>query len=246
MKFSSFIVGIVLTAILLLVLALTRYLRPVVTEPKAVLTEVETVDLTAPDEPPMPEADEPASAAEELPQPALPELELLPVEADSPVALQQAPPPFRPQLSVDMMTIARAPAVLPATAVAKRIPRKPTKSRVKTSPHKPRRPIKPRAKPAPAKKAYYRPSELDGRPRQLRVGRFTWPHGAKGHSGTVKLEIEIDTRGRVRVIRVISTTDPKLSVAAMKVARGSRFTAPKKHGVAVKLRYTKTYHLKKP
>ena len=96
------------------------------------------------------------------------------------------------------------------------------------------------------KKDYYSTGELDGLPTAIRTGQFRWPSRARGLSGKVRLLLEIDQNGLVSVIKVMSTSDPALSAAATRVARGSRFTSPRKNGQKVKARFYKTYVLKKP
>ena len=86
-------------------------------------------------------------------------------------------------------------------------------------------------------KSHYSSGELDGRPRLIRTGSTVFPSALsrKGVTrGTVTLEVELSERGSVRVRRVISATHPELVSAAKRVAAGSRYTAPRKNGRAVK------------
>lgn len=53
--------------------------------------------------------------------------------------------------------------------------------------------------------------------------------------GQVLVKIEIDIKGRARVLKIISATDPRLISAAKEVIRKARFTPPKVAGVAQKV-----------
>ena len=53
--------------------------------------------------------------------------------------------------------------------------------------------------------------------------------------GQVLVKIEIDIKGRARVLKIISATDPRLISAAKEVIRKARFTPPKVAGIAQKV-----------
>lgn len=242
MFIKSIITGSVITAILVSVLAATRLMKTDSDTPDLLLYEVEQITMSPPPEPPMEEEEQPEEEEllESLPLAPIPALDLLTnVSIDStPLPLTTAT--FDPQLSVSPFEIDREPAEF---SVAK-VPIKP-KSDVKRS----TRPViryKPTIPPPERIKTHYSPSDLDRMPRELRKGSFTWPGGARGINGTVKLLLEISTSGRVTVLGVRSSTDPQLVIAAKRVASNSRFTAPTYRGKAVKTKFYKTYHLKKP
>ncbi len=250
MFLKSIITGSVITAILIVVLVSSRLMRVETEDNDVVLTEVETVYF---DPPPEPELDEPEEAEElepvlvETQMASIPALDLLMSEKEMP-ALPESKMKFDPKLanvSIEMPELDRAPAPLPVKAKPISRPTKKATTKPKNGPKTtPKNNTKPKVNPKP--KEYYGKGELDSLPRELRVGSFSWPSRARGKSGTVRLLLEINTSGRVRVVSVISSTDAQLTIAAKRVATGSRFTAPKKNGKAVKARYPKTYQLKKP
>ncbi len=80
--------------------------------------------------------------------------------------------------------------------------------------------------------------DLDGKPTLVRRGRLVWPRSLRSiRSGVVTLRVELDTKGRVRVLNVISSPHPALSAAAKKFASGCRYTVPRQDGVPVKARF---------
>ncbi len=247
---KSIITGSLITVILVAVLAATRLMDSKTKAEEIVLYELEEVFIEPEPEPPMEEVVE-EELSEDLPQPPVPKLDLLQnVELDV-VSLPLTTASFSPELAVDSFEIDRAPAYLP-------IPPKPKPKYVPKPVLKPKYTPKPKyvpkvktkpkytPPPKPVIKAYYSTGELDSAPRAIRQGSFTWPRRAIGTSGTVKMVLEISTSGKVKVISVTSSTDPNLISSAKRVAIGSRYTSPIYRGKAVKARFTKTYHLKKP
>ena len=273
----AIILGIAATVVLMTVLAASRLFKQ--EEPKRDIEVVEiSAAIPAPEEPPLEDLEDEQTEPEdvELVDPA-PVLELLDSPAVEAPELLASSVKLEHTMSVDLMSIDRAPANLPVRKVVRVIakpkykprpiskpskvtskpaynPKVKTASKPKYKPKpkyvpKPKPKYKPKPKPKykpPVLKAYYGPSELDSSPRETRKGRFTWPRSAKAKSGTVKLLIEIGTSGKVSVLSVLSSTDSALSSAAQKLAKSSRYTAPKKNGKPVKARFTKTYKLIKP
>ncbi len=241
MFLRSIITGSVITAILIVVLSSSRLFQTISDEKDAILTEVAVVYLDPPPEPELEEPEEEEIEPElvESQMATIPALELLSSELEMPV-LPETQTKFDPKLAnvlIEMSVLDRAPSALPVKV----------KSVVRTSTKPTARPkSKPTAKPQWTPEEYYGAGELDKLPRELRVGRFSWPSRARGKSGSVKLMLEINTAGRVSVVKVLSSTDSQLTIAAKRVATGSRFTAPMKGGRAVKARFNKTYQLKKP
>lgn len=259
MFIKSILSGSLITVILISVLAATRLMKTI-TEPEELdLFELEEVVMEPPPEPPVEEIEE--EITETLPQPPIPSLDLIQDNLVDSIALPLTDVSFNPELYVDQFEVDRAPANLPvvkAKPKPKYTPKKVTKpkytpkKRVTKKPkYKPKTKPKPKPKPKPAPprrvvKAYYSTGELDGSPRAIRQGSFTWPRRAKGTSGTVRMILEISTSGRVKVVSVTSSSDPNLISPAKRVATGSRYTPPLYRGKPVKARFTKTYHLKKP
>lgn len=98
------------------------------------------------------------------------------------------------------------------------------------------RPGPPAPAPRPAPRTTYDAGELDGKPRLLRVPSSSFPgdllkQGVR--EGRVVVEVQIDTRGRVSVRRILSSNHPRFSKMARSVAARSRFTTPTKNGRAV-------------
>lgn len=261
------IAGVAATVVLLAVLAASRLFRAT---PELDSEQTEIVEISAfippAEEPPMEDSEEvEEELVEELSAP-IPALDLMVAPHIETPALPVSTMKFNPSMSVDIMEVDRAPALLPVRKVVRPVykakvskpsPRPTYKAKVTTK-AKPSYKPKPQPKPKPVVKAvvkpvvkavaksYYSASELDGMPREIRQGQFTWPYRAKGQSGVVSLKVELSSSGRVTVLSVISSSDSALNEAAKKLARTSRYTAPKKNGKAVKARFSKTYKLIKP
>lgn len=238
MVLRSMVIGATCTVALIVLLALSRDFEPVAEEPLEVL-QVETIELAPPPAPPelTPTEDQP----EDTPPPPAPALDLpseLP-SIDAPaISLSLTNVPLT--MPVQLFSSDSAPAEI-ATKPAP-IARPQPAAQPKSKPR-----IKPRRaqKTAAREKSHYSVGELDVKPRQRYTGKYKWPRGAKGSSASVKLSIEISTSGHVKVISVVSSTNPALNPAAIQVASGSRFTPPLLKGRPVKARFYKTYLLKK-
>ena len=266
MFLKSIFTGTLITAILVSVLAATRLMKTEDDAKDLVLYEIDEVVMAAPPEPPMEEEDPEETEVESLPVAPIPALDLMSDSTLDSTPLPLTTASFNPELSVSEFAIDREPAYLPVVKivkpkpkpVAKYVPKYVPKRKVTTKPTVVKKkyvvPVKPKVytkpkPPAPKReviKSSYSPNKLDSMPRELRKGSFSWPRSAKGSSGTVKLQIELSTSGKVRVIKVISSTDPKLISAAKRVATGSRFTAPKYRGKVVKTEFIMPYILNKP
>ena len=255
MFIKSIISGSVITVVLISVLAATRLMNTLSEPEELEIFELEEVLMEAPPEPLLEEEVE--EPEETLPQPPIPSLELIQDTVLDVMALPLTQATFNPELEVDPFQVDRAPADLPVVKAPPKPKYKPkaakrSKSKPKYTPKKTtiKPKVKPKYTPKPPRrevvKSYYSTGELDGAPRAIRQGRFTWPRKAKGSSGTVRMILEINTSGRVKVISVTSSSDPNLISPAKRVAVGSRYTPPMYRGKAVKARFTKTYHLKKP
>jgi len=240
MVLKSTAIGIACTVTLVALLAISRqfsYENEKVFE----ITEVETITLEPP--PPPPETTPPEELPDEIPPPA-PSLDL-----PSDLAAIDTP---EITLSLDEVPITMAVQVFNTDTAPAKIPIKPVKKKVTQTKAPPKNKITKKApvkktlvKKATPAKSHYSSGELDTKPRQRYTGKYTWPRKAKGTSASVKLLIEISTSGRVKVIKIVSSSNPDLNSAAMKVASGSRFTSPLYKGKPVKARFYKTYILKK-
>ena len=224
----SLFIGLVTTSLLLALLALSRLLN---THEKEIV-EISPVEIiTLESSPPPPELSEPEEP-EDTPPPPAPKVEF-PDRVDDFNAPEMALSLTRIDLRTPIQSFntSSAPAALP---VIRKIAPKPSA------------PTKPTIQKPVAKKSYYSSGELDGIPQTIRMGGFRWPSHAKGTTGRIKLLLEINESGRVRVISVVSSTNSSLNTSAKRVAAGSRFTSPRKNGQKVKARFYKTYNLKKP
>ena len=76
-------------------------------------------------------------------------------------------------------------------------------------------------------------ADMESAPRIINKPRIAYPRELirRGiREGRVLARIEIDTRGRARVLEIISASEPRLIPAAKEVIRKARFTAPKVGG----------------
>ena len=228
----SLFIGLVTTSLLLTLLALSRLIN---THEKEIIefspVEIITLDSSTPP----PELNE-SEESEDTPPSLAPKLASLNMVDDF-----NAPEMALSLTRIDLRTpiqffnTSSAPAALPVIRKIIPKPSAPTKPTYK----------KPIIQKPVAKKSYYSSGELDGIPKTIRTGEFRWPSHAKGTTGEIKLLLEIDESGRVRVISVVSSTNSSLNTSAKQVATGSRFTSPRKQGQKVKARFYKTYNLKK-
>ena len=247
MVLKSTVIGLVCTVALVALLALSRQFD-YETEKVFEVTEIETITLDPP--PPPPDLTPPEEQPDDAPPPA-PELNL-------PSQLNNIDAP-EITLSIDQVPVSMAMQAFHTDVAPAKLPARPQP--VIKAPPAPKKVIPKKvvqSKPAPKKvypkkapvtktvtKSYYSASDLDSKPRQRKTGKYTWPRSAKGKSASVKLLIEINTSGHVKVISVTSSTNAALNPSAMKVASGSLFTPPLYKGKPVKARFYKTYILKK-
>jgi TonB family protein len=212
--------GIAAAAVLLLLLGASRLLVSAVDAPGLTVREIDRVSDPAPPPPPPPtEENEPPPPAP-LPTVALEDVEALPDMSRIPVA--KAEVPMDVSLPVDLFSADIAPAPLPRTGPALR--------------RMAARPGLPQPKPPPAK-SVYSVGDLDSKPRLISYPSVSFPSALARRGvrrGTVVLEVEIDTRGRVRVRSVVSSTHPELVAKARKIADGAQFTPPRHRGRPVR------------
>lgn len=81
-------------------------------------------------------------------------------------------------------------------------------------------------------------ADLNTAPRYLSVPPFQFPKELVRQGirqGRVVLEIEINTKGRARVMRIVSSTHPRLTIEAKRIVTRSRFTIPMVNGQAQKV-----------
>ena len=227
--------GVLVTILLVTVIAGARLIGVDESQELVVMNDVEVMDITPPPPPPdltEPEPEEPEPDPMQMPASA-PSLDV-PVDVPAFDMPTVAPSLNKMSLTTPMHSfhVDSGPAQLPVE--------KPV-VRVKSSSKKTTKPKITSAKP----KSVYSTGELDRLPRARRVGRLVWPRGVSAKSATVRLLIEIDTSGKVRVVRVVSSTNASVNDAAKKVATGSLYTVPTYRGKAVKTQFYKTYNLKK-
>lgn len=227
MRLPSTVVGIVVAAMLLAVLGLTRLLVPSGKLPEIELREIEITQMPEPPPPP-PEEEPPPDAPP--PPPSLTEVSDVPDPTRVPVP--KADVPMDLTMPVDPFFTDIAPAPLPQPVVRKAAPKVTSRPQTTSRPSPVKRP------PAPVQKSHYGVNELDGKPRLIRHGSASFPSSLARRgvtSGTVMFEVELSERGAVSIRRVISSTHPEIVAAARRVASGSRYTAPTRQGRAVKV-----------
>jgi TonB family protein len=81
--------------------------------------------------------------------------------------------------------------------------------------------------------------ELDRTPNVLKRGSLFYPPHLKrrGLEGEVKLLVQINEKGRVKVLEVVSSTHPDFNESSIKAAEGSTYEAPKRNGEAVQVQF---------
>lgn len=221
MKFTTTALGLVMAALLLALLGLTRLIMPKVPTTDLEIREIEIAAL--PEPPPPPPEDPPPE--QPPPPPALANITEVP--DPSRVAIPKVDVPLDLEMPVDTFFTDIEPAPLPQPVVSRVAP--------KPRPTAPR-PSRPSPPPA-VTKSHYSIGELDSKPRLLRHGSAAFPSSLarRGVSqGTVNFEVELSTDGRVSVRRVVSSTHSELVSPARRIASSARFTAPTRNGQAVK------------
>jgi len=236
MRLQSIIFSVAIVAVLLCFIVVTRLLVRSEESKEMIVVEVpEEIALS-------PKAELPAAQSDSAePIPPAPSLSLRLSSVERP-DIQMSLPEINSQSvtlpSVELFTPSIAPAELSAkvkSTVAVQQPRKPA---VRTQGS-----LKPKSTTVSKESGAIRASplgfgDLDAKPRLLRKGRMTWPRSVRSmDSGVVTLNVELDTKGRVKVIGVVSSPHSALSSAAKRFAAGCRYTVPKKDGVPVKARF---------
>ena len=81
--------------------------------------------------------------------------------------------------------------------------------------------------------------ELDRTPNILKRGVLVYPPHLKrrGLEGEVKLLVQIDPKGTVRVLEIVSSTHPDFNESATQAAEGSSYEAPRRNGEPVKVQF---------
>ena len=98
----------------------------------------------------------------------------------------------------------------------------------------------PIATPTIGSKIVYKLTDLDRAPKLLRGSRPLYPASlmSSGIEGTVRLLVQIDSRGRVKVEGVISSPHKLLSEAAIIAAEKSLYESPRRDGLAVRAKFS--------
>ncbi|SHJ36491.1 hypothetical protein SAMN02745181_1882 [Rubritalea squalenifaciens DSM 18772] len=232
MQLRTLIVGIAVTAILVVVLGVTRLMEVKLEEEVFVLNKLEPISLDAPPEP----VDPPDEVKQELAPPPPPSFESLSTVVDFDVpAIPHSEARFDPTMEVEMFSSDIAPAEIPVAKVAPKPVAKPT----------PPRPSAPKGR--PQARSYYNPSDLDAIPRQIRKGNFRWPRNVRDNQVKTVLYVELDEKGRVSLIKVRSISNKNFSEDTLKrVLAGYRYTVPTRGGKPTKSRFDLPLTLNKP
>jgi len=225
MKLKSIFIGIAITAILLAMLVATRMMVLTTASTEFEIREIETVNLS---EPPPPEPEE--MIEDEVPPPPPPALADLSVTLDvNQPAIAVSPIKIDPKLAVETFFTDQPPAPLPQPAVKRPSVKPSGPSQIKS-------PSRPKVKRVELVKSQYSLGELDQRPRLLRNPSVSFPRSIRNaSSGKVVVRVVILPSGRSRFVSVVSATHPDLIPAARRIANGSRFTPPTRHGKPVKV-----------
>lgn len=81
--------------------------------------------------------------------------------------------------------------------------------------------------------------DLDRNPSVLKRGRLRYPSNLKrlGLEGEVRLLIQIDEKGRVKVLEVVSSTHPDFVRPSREAAENSVYEPPRRNGEVVKVQF---------
>lgn len=229
-KFHGILIGLATAFLLLSIIGLSRLLSPSGSAPDLMVREIEVAAM-APPPPPPPTESEPDVAPP--PPIALPNVAELPDHSRIPIP--KAALPIDITMPVEPFFEDVDPAPLPEPK--KQLEKKPA-VKSKTSPRQAQSSPRPdRAVKKPVVKAHYSVGELDGKPRLIRHGSAAFPTSLARQGitqGTVVFEVELTTRGSVKIRRVVSATHRELVSPARRVASSSKFSPPKRQGQAVK------------
>jgi hypothetical protein len=228
MKLKNIIFGIVFTAFLVVGLGATRLMKVSESEDILLLEEIKPITLAPPPEPLVIEQEEITETTP--PPPSFADLRTN-LSIDT-LALPSADRPVAPDAEVDLFSQDLAPADLPVP--------------VKKSSPKPkvvRKTSAPKAKPSKGKIGI---SDLDSKPRVLRLGRFRWPSSVKDDRVNAKVVVEIEKNGSVKLLKIHSVSNPAFKSMLPRVIHGCRFSAPKYKGESVKVAYAWNLILQKP
>ena len=227
-QLRNIIIGLSVTVVLVLALAASRLVRSTLDLDELVLTKIEPVSLTPP---PVPETPVEQQIEElESIAPSPPALDLRPTVDLSGVKIPLTNSHVALNVEVDLFSLDAAPAALPSV-VANNSAGEDVKLPVR-------------------KLSRVEPSiglgDLDQSPKLLRLGRFRWPRGLRSNQVKAVVEVELNESGRVRLLRVKSLSDEAIRSVLPSIVNGSRYTAPKRDGHAVKLNFNWPLTLQKP
>jgi protein TonB len=167
-------------------------------------------------------------------------------EADAPEKLPDIPPQplLAPSGKVDALPVAEPAATQPVSSAAEAEPV--VEPRTGESAAEPNSPSAPAAPPAPAVAitsavdlTYYSARDLDVQPRALREIEPDYPRDADRQrlSGRVRLQLKLETDGRISDIEVVSATPPGVfEESSIKAFRDARFAPAQKNGRPVRAR----------
>ena len=235
LSLKSIFFGVAITAVLLAVLVATRMMVLTQPSPAYEIRDVDTVNL--PEPPPPPPVEEVAEDDAPPPPPSLSDLSVTLDLSQPPVPV--SPLKIDPQLAVQTFYTDQPPAPLPRPVR----PRPQTKN---TEPSAPSVPSRPTIKSTPRPKSQYLLGELDQKPRLLRNPSVSFPRTIRdARIGKVVVRVAILPSGKSEFLSVVSTTHPDLVSPARRIANGSRFTPPTRHGKPVKAVMTWPITIKK-
>lgn len=220
MNLRNLIFGIAITTVLMIALVATRLFK---FDTEAETLKLEELQLVTLAPPPEPEMDEP-EPEETPPPPPTPALQLTQntiemAELTLPVSMNPTPP----DMTVDLFTEDVAPPKIPIKA-----PSTPKKTKPK---------VVKRTPPKITQQQSVGISDLDKKPTIVRKGKFRWPSSAKSTVAQIKVKVEINERGSLRLISILSMPDPSYESTIRQFVRTTRYTPPRHEGKPVKVQF---------
>lgn len=184
-------------------------------------------------------AEKPAAAPQVAAQPVqiemieMPELEETPVEVTDAEAADTTPAEFAPPMQADLPSLVTVDSFVQPM-------QPPAPSGISTDMNMMAVPTTIAVGQGANAPKLFEISELDRVPNRIRTGLLNYPQEFRRSrkEGDVLLLVVIDPTGHCRVDRVLESTHPEFSRAAVTAAEQSLYESPKKGGVAVSARYT--------
>ncbi len=227
----NIVLGVLFTLLLLGFLAVTRLLFLKVEPHEMVLTQLQTITLAPPPEPPSVQPEQENAPDESIAPPSPPALaDLRPSVDVARLTMPNMDQSVALDLSVDLFSIEAQPLQQPAVA--------PKQNKVPTAVRRPSQPVRLAGATGI--------SDLDGKPSVLRQGRFHWPSRIRSEVVKAVVKVELSAKGGVKLLEIKSVSDESIRSVLPAFVNGSKFTIPKKDGKPVEVIFYWPLILKKP